>query len=41
MSSRYRFNLTDGESAIRVEDGIVLSDIHAALRYAMEAIKEL
>jgi hypothetical protein len=41
MSSRYHFNLTNGQDVIRDEDGIELSDIHAALLYAMKAIKEL
>jgi hypothetical protein len=41
MSSRYHFNLANGEDVIRDEDGIALSDIHAALLYAMKAIKEL
>ena len=38
---RYHFNLTDGDEMIRDEDGIELSDIHAALLYAMKAIEEL
>jgi hypothetical protein len=41
MRVRYYFNLTDGDEMISDEDGIVLSDIHAALLYAMNAIGEL
>jgi hypothetical protein len=41
MSSRYFFNLTDGEDVIRDEDGIVVPDLHAALVEAMKAIEEL
>lgn len=41
MSSRYYFNLANGEDVIRDLDGIELSDIHAALTYAMKTIAEL
>jgi hypothetical protein len=41
MSSRFFFNLTNGEDVICDDDGILVSDIHAALIYAMEVIREL
>jgi len=41
MSSRYFFNLTDGEDMIRDEEGILVSDVQAALVSALEVIREL
>lgn len=38
---RYYFNLTDGEEVIRDEEGIELSDIQAAVGYALEVVEEL
>lgn len=38
---RYYFNLTDGETMIRDEEGIVASSIQAAVVSAMEAVEEL
>jgi hypothetical protein len=40
-SARYYFNLTDGDSMIRDEEGIEASSIQAAVVAAMEAIEEL
>jgi hypothetical protein len=39
--ARYFFNLTDGETMIRDEDGIEASCIRAAVVSAMEAVEEL
>ena len=39
--TRYYFNLTDGETMIRDEEGIVASSIQAAVVSAMEAVEEL
>lgn len=41
MSSRFFFNLTNGEDIIRDEDGVLVTDIHAAVIYAMEVVQEL
>ena len=41
MSSRYYFNLTDGDEVIRDEDGIEAPDVRTALIHAYEAIAEL
>jgi hypothetical protein len=41
MSSRYYFNLTDGDQIIRDQDGLTLADIDAAITYAITAIEEL
>jgi hypothetical protein len=41
MSSRYYFNLTDGEVVIRDEEGILVSDVQAALVSALEVVREL
>ena len=41
MSSRYYFNLTDGEQFIRDGAGLELADINIAVLYAVTAIKEL
>jgi hypothetical protein len=41
VSARYFFNLTNGETTIRDEDGIVASSIQAAVVSAMEAVEEL
>ena len=41
MSSRYYFNLTDGDQIIRDQDGLTLADIDAAITYAIKAIEEL
>ncbi len=38
---RYYFNLTDGESVIRDEDGVKASSLQAAVISAMEAVEEL
>jgi hypothetical protein len=38
---RYFFNLTNGQEAIRDDEGIEVSDVQAALGSAMEAIEEL
>ena len=40
-SARYYFNLTDGDSIIRDEEGIEASSIQAAVVAAMEAVEEL
>jgi len=37
---RYYFNLTDGDTMIRDEDGIVASSIQAAVVSVMEAVEE-
>ena len=41
MSSRYYFNLTDGEQFIWDGAGLELADINIAVVYAVTAIKEL
>jgi hypothetical protein len=41
MSARYYFNLTNGDSMIRDEEGIVASSLQAAAVSAMEAVEEL
>lgn len=41
MSSRFYFNLTNGEDVIRDDEGILVTDIQAALTYAMEVVQEL
>ena len=38
---RYYFNLTDGETMIRDEDGIEAASIQAAVVSAMDAVEEL
>ncbi|MCB8821057.1 DUF6894 family protein [Microvirga rosea] len=38
---RYFFNLTNGQDAIRDEEGMEVSDVQSALASAMEAIEEL
>ena len=40
MPVRYYFNLTDGDTMIRDEDGIVASSIQAAVVSVMEAVEE-
>jgi hypothetical protein len=40
-SARYYFNLTNGETMIRDEEGITASSIQAAVLSAMEAVEEL
>ena len=39
--ARYYFNLTNGETMIRDEDGIEASSVQAAVISAMEAVEEL
>jgi hypothetical protein len=41
VPARYFFNLTNGETMIRDEEGIVASSITAAVISAMEAVEEL
>ena len=41
VRARYYFNLTDGETMIRDEEGIVASSLQAAVVSAMEAVEEL
>jgi hypothetical protein len=41
VPSRYYFNLTDGDTMIRDEEGIEASSIQAAVISAMEAVEEL
>jgi type IV secretory pathway VirB4 component len=41
VAARYYFNLTNGETMIRDEEGIVASSIRAAVVSAMEAVDEL
>ena len=41
IAARYFFNLTNGETMIRDEEGIVASSIQAAVVSAMEAVEEL
>jgi hypothetical protein len=40
-AARYYFNLTDGETMIRDEEGIVACSLQAAAVSAMEAVEEL
>ena len=40
-TARYYFNLTNGETMIRDEAGIVASSVQAAVVSAMEAVEEL
>jgi hypothetical protein len=39
--ARYYFNLTDGETMIRDEEGLKASCVQAAMVSAMEAVEEL
>jgi hypothetical protein len=39
--ARYYFNLTDGDTMIRDEEGITASSLQAAVVSAMEAVEEL
>jgi hypothetical protein len=39
--ARYYFNLTDGETMIRDEEGVEASSIQAAVMSAVEAVEEL
>ena len=39
--ARYYFNLTDGDSMIRDEEGIEVSSVQAAVVAAMKAVEEL
>jgi hypothetical protein len=41
VRSRYYFNLTDGETMIRDEEGIEAASIQGAVISAMEAVEEL
>jgi hypothetical protein len=41
VRARYYFNLTDGETMIRDEEGIEVASIQAAVISAMEAAEEL
>ena len=41
VRARYYFNLTDGDSMIRDEEGIEVSSIQAAVVSALEAVEEL
>jgi hypothetical protein len=41
QTTRYFFNLTDGETMIRDEEGIEASSIQAAVISAMEVVEEL
>jgi hypothetical protein len=41
VTARYYFNLTNGETMIRDEEGIEASSIQAAVISAMEAVEEL
>jgi hypothetical protein len=41
VSARYYFNLTNGDSMIRDEEGITASSLQAAVISAMEAVEEL
>jgi hypothetical protein len=41
VSARYYFNITDGDTMIRDEEGIEASSIQAAVISAMEAVEEL
>jgi hypothetical protein len=41
VQARYHFNLTDGETMIRDEEGIVACSLQAAVVSAPEAIEEL
>lgn len=41
VRARYYFNLTDGETMIRDEEGIAVASIQAAMISALEAAEEL
>ena len=41
VTARYYFNLTNGETMIRDEDGVEAGSIQAAVVSAMEAVEEL
>jgi hypothetical protein len=41
VTARYYFNLTNGETTIRDEEGIEASSIQAAVVSALEAVEEL
>ncbi len=41
VTARYFFNLTNGETMIRDDEGIEASSIQAAVMSAMEAVEEL
>jgi hypothetical protein len=41
VAARYYFNLTNGDSMIRDEEGIIASSLQAAAVSAMEAVEEL
>ena len=41
MYSRFYFNLTNGEDVICDDVGTLVSDIYAALTYALEVLEEL
>jgi hypothetical protein len=41
VSARYFFNLTDGETMIRDEEGVEASSVRAAVVSALEAVEEL
>jgi hypothetical protein len=41
VTARYYFNLTNGDTMIRDEEGIEASSIQAAVMSAMEAVEEL
>jgi hypothetical protein len=41
VQARYHFNLTDGETMIRDEEGIVACSLQAAVVSALEAVEEL
>jgi hypothetical protein len=41
MSSRYYFNLTDGNRIICDDEGLQLADINTVVDYAIKAIEEL
>ena len=41
MSSRFFFNLTNGEDMIYDEEGVLVTDLQAAVIYALEVVQEL
>lgn len=41
MTSRYYFNLTDGNQIICDDEGLLLADINAVVGYAFKVIEEL
>ena len=41
LRARYYFNLTDGETTIRDEEGVEASSVQAAAISALEAVEEL